>query len=175
VRVIPLAYLCFLALNAYGQTPQQTAGRGSFDELIVSADRPLGVLRDELVLGEDLFYSALNIILDNPDFRIECRYAENLGSNISTRICEPGFLAREEQFGMQRSIAIHRSTSSNVDPGTLAASANSSAQVAKLQAELRERMAAAVNEHPELRILFANYRARQAALERAEAQPRRRN
>jgi len=69
---------------------------------------------------------------------------------------------------MQRSFSNQRKGSAQPDPGVLGATADSSAQVARLQREMLERMAEALRRDLRLVVFYTHYLERQSALKAAE-------
>ena len=65
----------------------QTQTGGSIEEIIVTGQRTLQSLINEGARETENFYARLNVVLDNPDFEINCRNEYPTGSNISRRVC----------------------------------------------------------------------------------------
>jgi len=142
------------------------------EELTVTGDRPLGVLRHEVLDAENAFYKAFNELVDEPKFKVECDWVAPLGSLIHRRICQPAYV-RELQYdatqmalrtGVGASIP-GASLQSSFDPGAVEFASRGS--ILQLQNELKQRMAEAIRSNPELAQLFVEYLQSQKTLETA--------
>ncbi|MGD8340021.1 MAG: hypothetical protein PVH89_04530 [Gammaproteobacteria bacterium] len=70
------------------------AAAGTMEEVIVRGQRSLSaMIREGAQLTED-FYDRLNLVIENPDFHVDCDTEYPTGSNIPTRVCRTGFQER---------------------------------------------------------------------------------
>ena len=161
-----------LALCASAQEPQADAVQATpanpqqqvLEELTVTGERPLGVLRSELRDAEDALYAAFNELVEDPRFEISCEFQRPIGSLIHRRVCQPAYV-RESQSQATR-IAQDSITGAS-DPGILGFSANADSEIALLQQAMLEKMTETIQGNPDLMRLFLQYRETQARLEEA--------
>lgn len=124
----------------------------------VAADQPVPEAiditgsRDDINLqllvdrAEDAFYEIFNDLVDDADFRIECRYEKVLGSLIKQRICQTGYMKKE----LTRAANLNYSGVQYLATSTLA----------EKNRELRKKTVELLEKNPELRNAALNLNAR---------------
>jgi hypothetical protein len=156
------------------EPPTSAVQDAVIEELTVTADRPLGVLRDELRDAENTFYAAFNELVDDPKFKVECDWVAPLGSLIHRRVCQPAY-ARELQYRATQ-MALRTggggqnpgaSTQSSFDPGLVEFASKADASSLRLQSRLMQVMAETIQSNPELMQLFLDYLRSRQTLETA--------
>jgi hypothetical protein len=78
-------------------SPEPPQSGGAIDEIVVTGQRSLRLLRREAGQATENFYTLLNQVLDHDDYRITCRNETATGSRISRRVCRAAFQERELQ------------------------------------------------------------------------------
>ncbi len=143
----------------------ENAQQQVLEELTVTGEKPLGVLRAELEDAEDALYAAFNDAIDDPRFEISCEFVRPIGSLVHRRVCQPGFV-REAQY--EATHTVRRGISGASDPGLLEFSGNPEAGLAAMHQEMIQLMAETIEENPDLMQIFLHYRETQAALLEAQ-------
>jgi hypothetical protein len=129
-------------------TAAETAA-GPIEEVIVRAQRPLSALVQEgAELTED-FYSRLNEVLENEDFRIECRNEFPTGSRLSVRRCTTRF---QDRLLNRQSVSIIQGLGSTEDGQPIFNDAvyDIEPEMRRLLQEFEDAMVVAVNDDPML-------------------------
>lgn len=79
------------------------------EEIIVEGSRDRINLQLQVDQAEDEFYAIFNKLIDDEDFRIECKYEKVIGSLIKQRICQTRYMRKEmtraaaySQMGIER-------------------------------------------------------------------------
>ena len=65
------------------------------EEIIVRGSREDINLKLQVDRAEDEFFAIFNDLIDDEDFRIECKYEKVIGSLIKERICQTGYMRKE--------------------------------------------------------------------------------
>ncbi len=119
------------------------------DEIVVTGQRSLRVLRRDAGLATENFYELLNERLNNDEFKVTCRSERNAGSLITRRVCRTAYQSSEIARQGQEAF----NSMGEDDDGNLLFSGtfyDPSPVVMQKNAEFRNAVLQAVNSDPEL-------------------------
>jgi hypothetical protein len=154
------------ATNAPPSEAQRAAGE--MEEVIVRGQRSLGsLIREGAELTED-FYSRLNEVIDDDDFRINCWNEFPTGSRISTRVCRMRF---QEELLNRQSVSLMRTVETTEDGFITQNGAVFDAQpeMIRMMLEFEQELVQAVNVDPVLNAQVIRLIALKAAVENYES------
>lgn len=152
-RVLSGFLLCFsvAAVAADGQSSADgDAGRPAggaqshrdipIEEIVVRGERSPRLWRMHIERAEDDLYQLFNSLIDNRDYRVNCRREPPTGSSIPVRHCEPNFVARKRARNARNVIADWRSGDEDEPLRVMRDAINNNAvSEAELQADLVEK------------------------------------
>ncbi len=96
MKVWFLAAVAFGAFAAPGVVvAQPPPSDGEVDEIVVTGQRSLRVLRRDAGLATENFYSLLNDRLNNDEFKVTCRTERAPGSLMTRRVCRTAYQSSE--------------------------------------------------------------------------------
>lgn len=143
---------CALSLAAAAEQPgpelekeetSEPPQREQLDEITVFGDRSLSAIDARVIELENRMYDVFNSLIDDRDYHITCRDVAPLGTRLTQRVCEPGFVQRFGSIGAQAQL------------GTLQGSGYGGAVPAAMDSEIRIRyprlqdlMREVATEHP---------------------------
>lgn len=82
------------AINTSEVNAQQNQPEPEIEIITITGSQPLHFFRDQLEFAEDNFYAALNEMMDDESFKIDCKMKKNSFSHITDRrVCEPKYVS----------------------------------------------------------------------------------
>ena len=153
----------------------QQASEEVMEEILVTGEMTPSRLRFQLERAQDDIYRLFNQLLDDKEFRVNCKRGSSTGSYIIERSCEPAFLANERARHAAHTMAAWRS---GEDPALSMEMALSSGRVS--ESELRfdqgdkfeamnQKMFDLAMENPELQAAMLRYATLRADYEALDA------
>lgn len=99
--------------SAQAQTQSQSAGAeasdGLLEEIVVTEIRSPRLWRMHIEQAEDDVYQLFNRLVDNDDYRVQCRREGTTQSRILVRHCEPVFVSKRRALNTRNMIVDWRS------------------------------------------------------------------
>jgi hypothetical protein len=92
------ALACLVAAAGHAQEPPapvESPASEPLEEITVTAERSLASMRLEVGRATENFWTLLNSVLDEDDFKITCRTATPTGTRLRERLCSTGFVHEE--------------------------------------------------------------------------------
>lgn len=82
------------AINTSEADAQQSQTEKEIEIITITGSQPLHFFREQLEFAEDNFYAALNEMMDDESFKIDCKTKKNSFSHITDkRVCEPKYVS----------------------------------------------------------------------------------
>lgn len=128
---------------------------GATEEVIVTGQRTVRSLIREAGRETENFYMLLNEVLENEDFKVDCRTEYPAGSNIATKVCRTGYQERLESRAALSDIQNYRTTDEDIMVYE-GARYQYEPEMLRMQREFGDAMLQAVNSDPELNEAFWN-------------------
>jgi hypothetical protein len=160
---VTVASLLAVCCGAFGQAQKGDPP----EEITVRAERPLGVMRDELANAEETLYDMFNTVIADPDLEIECKYRKPIASHIRIRVCEPAYVRELRAAGTRR--VMRMGTGDGFDLSVMRVTGDATTEISRKDQELLDAMTRAVATNSELMEAYVDYLEKKQALEKALA------
>jgi len=156
-----LAGLFLISLSA-GAQAQESESAG------LAGEKSLGVLRSEFQSATDTLFEALNTVIDDDDYRIECRYYVPTGSRVRHRVCEHPYARALQHAATQRAFDMGGFTPGrSFDSAAVRVGGRGSNDAEDQDSALLEKIVAAINENADVRTAFMDFLDKQRVLNAA--------